>query len=296
MAAASAPPAAPSSVPPPASSPSTAPAAPPSPSARRRPAEPTAEQLIRRWRRTGEAHWRGRAIEAYMPLARRLARRFHPGPEPLDDLVQVAYMGLVKAVDRYDPDSGHRFGAYAIPTITGELRRHFRDTTWAIHVPRGMQEQVLLLRKATQALTERSGRAPTVSELCAETGLDAEQVAEALQAQTAREPSSIERPIGGGEGDDDAMLLGETLGGEDAGYDLVEHRASIEPLLAALPARERELLRLRFEEELTQTEIAERFGCSQMHISRVLRRVLDRLGAAERAMPRTGAGAARAPR
>jgi RNA polymerase sigma-B factor len=262
----------------------------------RRSSEPTAEQLIRRWRRTGDTQWRGRAIEAYMPLARRLARRFHPGPEPLDDLVQVAYMGLVKAVDRYDPDSGHRFGAYAIPTITGELRRHFRDTTWAVHVPRGMQEQVLLLRRATQALTERAGRAPTVSELCAETGLDAEQVAEALQAQTAREPSSIERPIGG-EGDDEAMLLGDTLGGDDDGYDLVEHRASIEPLLNALPARERELLRLRFEEELTQTEIAERFGCSQMHISRVLRRVLDRLGEAERAALRAEtAGAGRLPR
>ncbi len=146
------------------------------------------------------------------------------------------------------------------------------------------------MRKATQSLTEQSGRAPTVGELCAETGLDAEQVAEALQAQLAREPSSIERPVGGGE-DEDGLLLGDTLGGDDAGFDLVEHRVSIAPLLAALTPRERELLRMRFEQELTQTEIAAHFGCSQMHISRVLRRVLDRLGAAERAAMRADAGA-----
>ncbi len=273
----------------------TPPGRPPPTAAASRRAEPrrasastqaTAEQLIRRWHRTGDRHWRERAIEAYMPLARRLAKRFHPGPEPLDDLVQVACMGLVKAVDRYDPESGHRFGAYAIPTITGELRRHFRDTTWAVHVPRGTQEHALHVRKATQSLTERSGRAPTVGELCAETGLDPEQVAEALQAQVAREPSSIERPVGGDDGD--GLLLGDTLGDEDDGFDLVEHRVSIEPLLAALRPRERELLHLRFEREMTQTEIAEHFGCSQMHISRVLRRVLDRLGAAERAAMRAG--------
>ncbi|MDO8189007.1 sigma-70 family RNA polymerase sigma factor [Conexibacter sp. JD483] len=185
-------------------------------------------------------------------------------------------------------ESGHRFGAYAIPTITGELRRHFRDTTWAVHVPRGMQEDALRVRKATQALTERGGRAPTVGELCAETGLDAEQVAEALQAQFARETSSIERPVGGGDGDDDGLLLGDTLGDEDGGFDLVEHRASIAPLLAALRPSERELLFLRFGRELTQTQIAAHFGCSQMHVSRVLRRVLDRLGAAERAALRAG--------
>lgn len=273
--------------PPSGPSPSVA-SAPPSSAPPRLRSEATAEQLIRRWRRTGDERWRERAIAAYMPLARRLARRFHPGPEPLDDLVQVAYMGLVKAVDRYDPESGYRFGAFAIPTITGELRRHFRDTTWAIHVPRGMQEQALHVRKATQSLTERNGRAPTVGELSAETGLDTEQVVEALQAQVAREPSSIERPVGGEE-EGDGLLLGDTLGGDDDGFDLVEHRVSIAPLLAALRPRERELLFMRFAREMTQTEIAEHFGCSQMHISRVLRRVLDRLGAAERAALQTDA-------
>lgn len=240
----------------------------------RRPAA-HAEQLIRRWRQTGDDRYRSRAIEAYMPLARRLAHRYHPGPEPFDDLLQVACIGLVKAVDRFDPDAGPRFGSFAIPTITGELRRHFRDTTWAVHVPRGAQENMLRVRQATDALSERNGRAPTVGELCEETGLDAEQIADALQARSAKETTSFDGPTYGRE--DDVPTLGETLGRDDAGFELVEDRVTVAPLLRSLPRRDREMLFMRFARDMTQSEIAERLGCSQMHVSRLLRDALDRL-------------------
>jgi RNA polymerase sigma-B factor len=241
---------------------------------------PTAEQLIRRYRRTGDACWRERAIEAYMPLARRLAKRYHPGPEPLEDLLQVAYMGLVKAVDRFDPAAGTRFGAFAIPTITGELRRHFRDTTWSVHVPRGVQENVLRVRQATNDLSERLGRAPTVSELSQLTQLDAEQVVEALHARGAKETSSLDRPLPGGEEGD--ATFGDTVGQEDDGFDLVDHRATLAPLLRGLPQRDREMLFMRFAHDMTQSEIAARMGCSQMQVSRLLRRALERLSQADR--------------
>lgn len=238
--------------------------------------------MLHRWRRTGDDRWRARAIEEYMPLAYKLAKRYHRGREPLEDLQQVAFLGLVKAVDRFDPEFGNRFASFAIPTITGELRRHFRDAAWSVHVPRGLQEDMLRVRQATVALTDRLQRDPTVSELSAETGLDAEEIVEALQAGSATEPTSLDGPVGGRDGDDDGRTLADALGGLDDGFDLVEHRTTIGPLLKALPRRDREMLLLRFAHDMTQSEIAARMGCSQMHVSRVLRRTLDQLSAQSR--------------
>lgn len=236
-----------------------------------------AEHLIRRWRETDDERFRTRAIESYLPLAHKLARRYHPGPEPLDDLVQVACVGLVKAIDRFDPDAGPRFASFAIPTITGELRRHFRDTTWSVHVPRGVQEDMLRLRHATAELSGRSGRAPTIGELSAATGLDDEQIAEALHATTAKETASLDRRLSAH--DDGGATIGDTIGCDEHGFVLAEHRTAIGPALRALPLEDREVLYLRFAEDMTQTEIAQRVGCSQMQVSRMLRRTLDKLAA-----------------
>ncbi|MDO8188520.1 SigB/SigF/SigG family RNA polymerase sigma factor [Conexibacter sp. JD483] len=237
-----------------------------------------AEDLLRRYRATGDPRWRTRTIEEYLPLAHKLARRYHPGPEPLEDLVQVACVGLVKAVDRFDPDAGPRFASFAIPTITGELRRHFRDTTWSVHVPRGVQEDTLRLRQATTELTERVGRSPTIGELAAATGLDVERTTEALQATSAKETASLDRPVLGSH-DDGGATVGDTIGSDEHGFLLAEHRAEIGPALRALPPQYRQILHLRFAEDLTQTEIGARVGCSQMQVSRLLRRALDQLAA-----------------
>lgn len=237
------------------------------------------EALLRRWRATGDARWRTQAIEAYVPLAHRFARQYDRGREPLEDLQQVAVLGLVKAVGRFDPERGTRFASFAIPTIVGELRRHFRDATWSIHVPRRTQEDMLRLRDATSGLGERLQRTPTISELSAETGLDAEQIVEAMQAGEETALVSLDRTLGGQESAEDAATLGDALGGVDDGFDLVDHRATIAPLLRALPEPDRTMLLLRFAGDLTQSEIADRVGCSQMQVSRVLRRTLDRLRA-----------------
>ncbi|ADB50494.1 SigB/SigF/SigG family RNA polymerase sigma factor [Conexibacter woesei] len=252
----------------------------PSLSAPRRSAKPRGsairtEDLIRRYRETGDPRCRTRAIESFMPLVHKLARRYHPGPEPLDDLVQVACVGLVKAIDRFDPDAGPRFASFAIPTITGELRRHFRDTTWSVHVPRRVQEDALRLRHAMTELSERPGRSPTIHELSAATGLDDEQITEALHATTAKAASSLDRPVPGQ--DDGSATIGDTLGCDEYGFALAEHRTTIGPRLRALPLRDREILYLRFAEDMTQHEIAQRIGCSQMQVSRLLRRALDAL-------------------
>jgi RNA polymerase sigma-B factor len=239
------------------------------------------DSMLQRWRQTGDEQWRRRAIEEYMPLANKLAKRYHRGREPLEDLQQVAFLGLVKAVDRFDPDVGTRFASFAIPTIVGELRRHFRDATWSIHVPRGMQEDMLRVRQATTDLSERLQRDPTISELSEETGLDAEQIVEALQASDATEPSSLDGPLAGQDGED-SRTLGEALGDHDDGFDLVEHRTTIGPALRRLTERDRTMLLLRFAHDMTQSEIAARMGCSQMQVSRVLRRTLDQLSAQTR--------------
>lgn len=241
------------------------------------------EDLIRRWRTTGDEQWRTYAIEAYMPLARKLAGKYHVGREPFEDLLQVAYLGLLKAVDRFDPDAGTRFASFAIPTITGELRRHFRDKTWSVHVPRGVQEDVLRVRQATHELSERLRRAPSISELQGETGLEVEEIVDALHAQRATDTTSLDSPLPGRDGDD--ATLGESIGSEDDGFDLVEHRTTIAPVLRSLPLRDRQMLFMRFARDMTQSEIAAQLGCSQMQVSRLLRRTLDRLSAVDRKDP-----------
>jgi RNA polymerase sigma-B factor len=231
------------------------------------------ETLIRRYHETGDDRLRQRAFGEYMPLARKLARRYHRGREPLEDLEQVAYLGLLKAVDRFDPGYGARFTSFALPTINGELRRHFRDATWAMHAPRWVQEAVLEVSRATDRLGSTLGRAPTTLELAEATGLDVEQVSEALVARSQQRIGSLDRPLA----DEDEQTLADVVGGEDTGYDLVDHRVTVAPLIAALPAREREVLFLRFAEDMTQSEIARRVGCSQMQVSRLLRRAIARL-------------------
>jgi RNA polymerase sigma-B factor len=241
----------------------------------RGPSRLSGEELLRRHRRHPDPRLRERVIEQYMPLAKRLAARYHRGQEPLDDLMQVAYVGLVKAVDRYDPSVGTRFSSFAIPTISGELRRHFRDTAWTLHVPRGVQEAALSVTRATSVLSHQLGRPPTISELAQATGLEIEEVAEALQARSAQDVTSLDQPRAGGEEGD--TTVAELIGGEDGRIDLVDHRVTVAPLIRALPAREREILFMRFAEDMTQTEIAERVGCSQMQVSRLLRRAISRL-------------------
>jgi RNA polymerase sigma-B factor len=232
------------------------------------------EELIARYRRTGDRRMRACAIEHHMPLARRLAMRYQRRPDSLDDLMQVAYLGLVKAVDRFDPERGTRFSSFAIPTITGELRRHFRATAWNLHVPRAVQEDVLVMRRASQQLGQRFGRAPTVAELAEHTGRDIEAVSEALDAHSVQATASLDGPRAPEDGD---TTLAELVGEEDARLDLIEHEATVAPLIRALPERERQILFLRFAYDMTQSEIAERIGCSQMQISRLLRRAIARL-------------------
>jgi RNA polymerase sigma-B factor len=232
------------------------------------------EALVKRYHATGDPRLRDRAVEEYMSLARKLAKRYHRTREPLDDLLQVAYLGLVKAVDRYDPSVGTRFGSYAIPTISGELRRHFRDTTWALHVPRGVQEAALDVARTTAELSNRLGRAPTVNEIADETGLELEAVIEGIQARESQEIASLDQPR---TSDADAGSIADTLGHDDERFDLVDRSVTVAPLLRALPEREREVLRLRFAHDMTQTEIAVRVGCSQMQVSRLIRRAIARL-------------------
>lgn len=258
------------------------------PSARLRDGDPV-EALIARWRRTGDPRLRERAVRRSMPLARGLAIRFLTPHEPLEDLVQVANVGLVKAVDRFDPERGVRFSTFAAPTISGELRRHFRSTAWTIHAPRTLQEAFLSVRAASERLMQRSGRAPTVAELAAATRLDPELVVEALQAREAQRVVSLDQPLRG-DGDDEAGTpFGEQLGDEDPRFALVEEAASLAPALRRLTPRQRRILALRFGRDRVQREIARELGCSQMQVSRELRRALEELREATAETPRDAA-------
>jgi RNA polymerase sigma-B factor len=213
-------------------------------------------------------------ITEHLQLARNLAARFTNRGEPLDDLVQVARVGLVKAVERYDPSRGVEFIAFAVPTITGELRRYFRDSGWDVRVPRRLQELNIRIRGAVDELSQRTGRAPTAGELAEYLQVSREDVVEGLQAANAYTSTSLDLPAGP---DSDALTLGDTLGSLDTGLEAVENHEALMPLLAALPERERRILHLRFVEELTQTQIAQEIGVSQMHVSRLLATTLARL-------------------
>src|SRR3712207_4230083 len=232
------------------------------------------QRLMRRHRR-GDAGARDELIERYMPLARSLALRYRRASEPLDDLIQVASVGLVKAVDRWDPDRGLAFSSYAVPTILGELRRYFRDSTWDVRPARDMQELCLAVEEARDELWIELGRSPTVDDLASHVKRTPEEVMEALQASDGRSLRSLDAPVHEEEGD--SASAGELIGDHDPGFDRVEAGATIEQLTSILDERAREILRLRFQEDLLQSEIAERVGCSQMHVSRIIRSSLERL-------------------
>ncbi|HEX5146666.1 MAG TPA: SigB/SigF/SigG family RNA polymerase sigma factor [Conexibacter sp.] len=262
-----------------------APASPSSSAAARSRRQPSGEALLELYHRTGDRRVRDRAIEHYMPLARRLASRYHRHREPFEDLLQVACLGLVKAVERFDPERGKRFTSFAVPTISGELRRHFRVTGWNLHVPRGVQENALAVRDAANRIGHRTGRPARVSELMNETGLDAEEISEALYARAVQTTASFDQPVASPSGGWDTTL-GELIGDDDDGFALAERKAELGPLLRELPLRERRVLLLRFAQDMTQSEIAEQIGCSQMQVSRILRRTLAALSEAS-AAPRT---------
>ncbi|MFG2040803.1 SigB/SigF/SigG family RNA polymerase sigma factor [Dactylosporangium sp. NPDC048998] len=217
---------------------------------------------------------RDRAVAHSLPLADRLARRFHGMGESPADLSQVAALGLMKAIEGFDPDYGTDFGGYATPTIVGELKRYFRDKGWGVHVPRRLQELRIEINRVRDSLGQRLGRSPTPKDVADHLGIDEEQVLEALVASSAYRPVSLFAPLGG---DDDAGTLADVLGDDDRDIDGVEFRQAIKPLIARLPERERRILSLRFYGNRTQAQIAADLGISQMHVSRLLSRTLDGL-------------------
>jgi RNA polymerase sigma-B factor len=233
------------------------------------------DRLFRR-ARDGDAAAREELVCHFLPMARSLARRYQRGNEPLDDLVQVASIGLVKALSRFEPERGVAFPGYAVPTIVGELKRHLRDTRWAAYVPQRMRDRVLEVDRAAESLRRALGRSPTAEELARELRIDVADVTDALSAATAYDAVSLDSPAHGS-GDDQGPAFVDSLGAEEGRYEVVEHVVTIEPALRALPTRQRAVLRLRFSEDMTQAEIAARLGISQMHVSRLLRQALARL-------------------
>jgi RNA polymerase sigma-B factor len=230
------------------------------------------------WRHRRDEAARAALVARFMPLARSLARRYERSPESLDDLLQVASMGLIKAIDRFDPSRGNAFVSFAVPTILGELRRYFRDCCWDVHVPRGTQERTLKLEEAQRRLTLDRGRAPSVAELAEYLEIDSEQVLDAMAASQAYGALSLDAPRSSMTGEP-ATTYAELLGDTDERYELVEDRVTIKRALEHIPPRERAVLELRFVEDLTQSEIAERIGVSQMQVSRLIRQALTRLRA-----------------
>jgi RNA polymerase sigma-B factor len=229
--------------------------------------------LLARYARTRAPDLRDQLVRRYLPLARYSAGQYARGGEPFDDLLQVASIGLLKAIDRYEPGRGAEFSSYALPTMAGELRRHFRDRSWSVRPPRDLQDHALAVERATAALIADLGRSPTVGEIAGRTGLGVASVLEAREALASRHAVSFSLPASGDDGPD----LGECMGTWDAGFDGAEDRATLTRLFRHLSHREREILRMRFEEDLTQAEIGERVGLSQMHVSRLLRNALEKL-------------------
>jgi RNA polymerase sigma-B factor len=232
--------------------------------------------LFRRCQRGDDRAAREALVTHFLPLARKLAWRYAHSSEPFEDLAQVASLALVKAVDRFDPDRGTGFASFAIPTILGELRRYFRDCAWSVHVPRRAQERAALVAEASEWLTSQRGRAPTASQLAQYLEISLDEILDGLYAGQAYATKSLDESAGPLE-DEAARAVGETLGAEDDRYELIEADAAVAQALRSLPERERQILRLRFLEEMTQSEIAAQMRLSQMQISRLLRRSLDRL-------------------
>ncbi|HEX3976771.1 MAG TPA: SigB/SigF/SigG family RNA polymerase sigma factor [Solirubrobacteraceae bacterium] len=231
--------------------------------------------LLARWREHGDGRARDALVERFMPLARRLASRY-AGQEPMEDLVQVAAVGLLCAIDRFDPDRAVAFPAYAIPTILGEIKRHFRNTGWAVHVPRGSQEMALRVSRATQEITTRSARPPRIQELAEYLEVSTENVLSGLDAGMAHFAASLDAPLAAADSDEPWTLI-DGMGDAEDGYGLVEMTASLGVAITRLPYLERRALCLRLEQDVKQSEIAAQLGCSQMQVSRLLRRATTRL-------------------
>jgi RNA polymerase sigma-B factor len=232
-------------------------------------------ELLVRYHELGDLAAREELVERFLPLARDLALRYTYADEPYDDLLQVACLGLIKAIDRFEPGRGTKFTSYAAPTILGELKRHFRDKGWSLHVPRDLQERTLAVSRATEILSTELGRSPNVREVAGHLGCSAEQVLEAQEAAASYEAASLDAPAARDDGESASLV--DLLGRDDDAYELVEDREAIARTWKELPDVERHVLELRFMHDLNQREIGERIGYSQMHVSRLLRRALSRL-------------------
>jgi len=231
--------------------------------------------LLRKYHEEGDLAAREQLIEQYMSLVRSLARRYSYRGEQLEDLVQIGAIGLIKAIDRFDLDRGVELTTYATPNIIGEIKRHFRDKGWSVRVPRGLQELNVQLSRLVEQLTVQLSRSPTIPELAKAAGVEEEEVLEALES--GRAYTSLSLSVGGGGGDDDDLDPLESLGTEEHQYEVSEDRAVLAPGFKALDERERKILQLRFFEGLTQSQIAQQVGISQMHVSRLIRRSLEKI-------------------
>ena len=232
-------------------------------------------RLLTRYHANSDPAAREQLVERFLPLARQLARRYQRGGEQLDDLVQVASLGLLKAIDRFDPARETAFSSFAVPTILGELKRHFRDKGWSVRVPRDLQEMAVRVDRVADDMSRELGRAPTAAEIGERIGATPEQVLEAREASAAYRAVSLDRPRS--ETDEDGDSFSDAFGAEDPGFRQAEDSATVDRLMSVLSEREREVLRLRFEEDLTQSEIGQRVGVSQMHVSRLIRQSIARL-------------------
>jgi RNA polymerase sigma-B factor len=237
---------------------------------------PSVEQLFERLREHGDMAARDALATMFLPLARRLSQRYVRSSEPREDLVQVASLGLLKAIDRFDPDRGHSFASYAIPTILGELRRYFRDSTWSVHVPRGAQERAAAIEAAQEQLRGERQAAPTVEAIAEYLQISTEEVLDGMLAVRAYEAESLDAPVGSGD-DGDGRSGIEQIGVEEVRYELIDADASAVPAIRELDERERRVLHMRFVGEMSQSQIAAQIGVSQMQVSRILSRALARL-------------------
>ena len=238
-------------------------------------AERQDRDLLRRYHVHGDRSAREALVERHLPLVRSLARRYAGRGESLEDIEQVGAIGLIKAIDRYELERDVALTTYATPNVVGEIKRHFRDRGWAIRIPRALQELNVKMSGAIERLTATLGRSPTIAEIAEELDATPEHVLEALEAGSAYSPVSLSA---GPAADEDLDLM-EVIGTEDENFERADERTSLEPALHALPDREREILRMRFEDGMTQTQIAERVGLSQMHVSRLIRKSLERMRA-----------------
>jgi RNA polymerase sigma-B factor len=232
-----------------------------------------ANALFLRWQQEGDRAARDMLVERFLPLAASLARRYAGAREPIEDLQQVANLGLLKAIDRFDPTTGNAFSSFAVPTILGELKRYFRDFGWSVHVPRGVQEMAMQVEQAQQRLASATGRSPSVEELSDHLRWSVEAVIEALEAGSAHHSVSLDAPTDG----EDRATLGESLGVDDRELSTLEEALSLAAEARRLTKRERRVLMLRFYDDRTQSEIAEVLGVSQMQVSRILRRAIEQL-------------------